>query len=153
MRTYAGIILTVSLLVTFLLWGCGAPPIEDESIYYLSKTFSQEYDEVWNELEHILADELMLPIIKRDKERGIIESDWVSVIRLRGTMRWNVKILLDKRENGTRVRVSHHAEVPTEVVGKMKDKKGDIKTGWQTSEENIREVDDILTTLTKALEN
>jgi len=153
MRAHGSITIIVSLFFSCLTWGCGAPEIEDANSFYLSKTFSQGYDEVWNELEHIMADEMMLPIKKKDKERGIIESDWVSVIRIRGTMRWYVKVLLDKRENGTIVRVSHHAEVPTEVVGKMKDKKGDIKTGWQTSEENIREVDDILTTLTKALEN
>jgi hypothetical protein len=138
-------------LFFLLCWSCSKPETIEDNSYYLSKTFSQEYEEVWNALEHLMVDKMMLPVTTKDKGRGIIESDWVSVIRLRGTMRWKVKILLDKRESGTTVRVSHVAEVPTEVVGKMKDKKGDIKTGWQTSEENIREVDNLLPQLEQDL--
>lgn len=153
MASYSRIIIFIPLISSFLFWGCTPPEVENENLYYSSKTFSREYDEVWDALEHLMVDKMMLPIKVKDKERGVIESDWVSVIRLRGTMRWSVKVLLDKREKGTTVRVSHHAEVPTEVVGKMKDKKGDVKTGWQSSEENIREVDDILDQLTNDLGN
>jgi len=143
---------TLSLLFSCLPWGCGAPEIENENMYYESKTFSQEYDEVWNALEHIMVDEMRLPIKTKDKERGLIQSDWVSVIRLRGTMRWYVTVLLDKGNDGTTVKVSHCAEVPTEVMGTMKDKKGDVKTGWQNSQENIKEVDDLLPLLSATLE-
>lgn len=152
MRADVGIMVLLSLLFSCLPLGCGAPEIEDENLSYESKTFRQEYDEVWNALEHIMVDEMKLPIKIKDKERGLIQSDWVSVIRLKGTMRWYVKVLLYRESDGTTVRVSNAAEVPTEVVGKMKDKKGDVKTGWQNSKEQIREAQEIMTLLSNNLE-
>jgi hypothetical protein len=151
MRITISIAVFLSLLYC-MTWGCGAPEIEDENLPYASKTFDREYDEVWDAVQHIMVDEMMLPIKIKDKDRGLIQSDWVSVIRLRGTMRWYVKVLLNRESNGTTVRVSHAAEVPTEVVGKMKDSKGDVKTGWQNSKENIREAHEIMTLLSNALE-
>jgi hypothetical protein len=153
MKTKAGIIILLSMALACLMPGCGgAPQIEEDNLSYQSKTFVQDYDEVWNALEHIMVDEMMLPIKVKDKERGLILSDWISVIRLRGTMRWYVKVLLYKEVDGTTVKISHAAEVPTEVVGDMKDKKGDVKTGWQNSKENIREVDEVMSLLSSELE-
>lgn len=146
------IIVVLSLLLCSLICGCGGPEIENENLPYESKTFDREYDDVWEAVEHIMVDEMMLPIKIKDKERGIIQSDWVSVIRLRGTMRWYLKVLLNRESDGTTVRVSHAAEVPTEVVGKMKDSKGDVKTGWQNSKESIREANEIMNLLSNALE-
>jgi hypothetical protein len=152
MRINVSIVIGLSLMLTCLSLGCGAPEIEDENLSYESKTFEKEYEEVWNALEQIMVDEMRLPIKIKDKERGLIQSDWISVIRLRGTMRWYVKVLLNREAHGTTVRVFHASEVPTEVVGKMKDKKGDVKTGWQNSKENIKEANDIMTRLTNTLE-
>jgi hypothetical protein len=141
------------LMFAFLFPGCGgAPQMENENLAFQSKTFEKEYDEVWDALEHIMVDKMRLPIQIKDKERGIIQSDWVSVIRLRGSMRWYVKVLLNKEANGTTVRVSHAAEVPTEVIGDMKDKKGDIKTGWQNAKENIKEAQELMSLLSSTLE-
>jgi hypothetical protein len=153
MKIKAGMVMLLSVVLACLVPGCGgAPAIEEENLAYESKTFVKEYDEVWNALEHIMVDEMRLPIKIKDKERGLIQSDWVSVIRLRGTMRWYVKVLLYKEADGTTVKISHAAEVPTEVVGDMKDKKGDVKTGWQNSKENIREVDEVMSLLSSELE-
>ena len=124
----------LALMIACLFSGCGgAPPIEDEILPSESKTFDKEFDEVWNALERVMVDDMRLPIKIKDKERGIIQSDWISVIRLRGTMRWYVKALVSKEMNGTAVKVYHAAEIPTDVVGNMKDKKGDVKTGWPTA--------------------
>lgn len=143
----------LALMISCLLLGCGgAPPIEDENLPYELKAFEKEYDEVWDALERVMVDDMRLPIKIKDKERGIIQSDWISVIRLRGTMRWYVKALISKEANGTAVKVSHAAEVPTEVMGNMKDKKGDVKTGWQNSRENIKEIQEMLLLLSKELE-
>lgn len=152
MRTGVRIIVLVFLLSSWISPGCGAPEIEDENLSYESKTFEREYEEVWNAVEQIMIDEMMLPIKIKDKERGLIQSDWISVIRLRGMMRWYVRVLLNREANGTTVRISHAAEVPTEVVGDMKDKKGDIKTGWQNAKENIKEANEIMNRLTNNLE-
>jgi hypothetical protein len=141
------------VMMVCLFSGCGgAPPIEDENLPYELKTFEKEYDEVWDALERVMVDDMRLPIKIKDKERGIIQSDWISVIRLRGTMRWYVKVLVSKEANGTTVKISHAAEVPTEVMGDMKDKKGDVKTGWQNTRENIKEAHEILPLLSNALE-
>ena len=140
------------LLLSCLAFGCGAPEIEDENLPNESIIFDRDYEEVWNALEQIMVNEMRLPLKIKDKQRGLIQSDWISVIRLRGTMRWYVKVLLNRESNGTSVRVSHAAEVPTEVVGEMKDKKGDVKTGWQNSKENIKEINDIISKLSKNLE-
>ena len=143
----------VSLMMVCIFSGCGgAPPIEDENLPYELKTFEKEYDEVWDALERVMVDDMRLPIKINDKERGLIQSDWISVIRLRGTMRWYVKVLVSKGANGTTVKVSHAAEVPTEVVGDMKDKKGDVKTGWQNTKENIKETHEVLLLLSNILE-
>ncbi len=152
MRVAMAKMLILSLLFSCLAFGCGAPEIEDENLPFESMTFDRDYDEVWNALEHIMVDEMRLPIKIKDKERGLIQSDWISVIRLRGTMRWYVKVLLNRESNGTSIRVSHAAEIPTEVVGKMKDKSGDVKTGWQNSKENIKEINDIISQLSKTFE-
>ena len=134
--------------------GCAAPqqPIGDE-FPYSSKTFTKSYDEVWDAVEEVVADDLMIPIKEKNKERGIIKSDWISIIRIRGTLRWNVKIILETAEDSTRVKVYDRVEEPLSekaAMEKMK-KKDKISTGWQKSKEKIPEVDEILKKLTARL--
>ena len=113
-------------ILCYLFAGCAAPqqPIGDE-LPYSAKTFTNPYDEVWNALEKVLDDDLMIPIKEKNKERGIIKSDWISIIRIRGTLRWNVKIILETVENSTRVKVYDRVEEPFSekaAVEKMKKK-------------------------------
>ena len=137
-----------------LFYGCAAPPQPmGENAPYISKTFPKEYDEVWEATEGIVADDLMIPIKEKDKARGIIRTDWVSIIRIRGILRWNMKILLERGENNTTVKIYDHVEEPfseKEAVGKMK-KKDKISTGWQKSQEKIPEVNEILNMLSSRL--
>jgi len=142
----------LALLLLFLQFGCMAQPIEVERVPYISKTFSKGYEEVWRSLEDIMIKELNYPIKLKDKKRGVIETDWISIIRIRGTFRWNVRVLLDRRDNGTMVRVYHRVEEPREVSGRLKNKSGDVKTGWEVSEEKIEDVDNILRLLSIRLE-
>ena len=85
------------------------------------------------------------------KNNGVIETDWVSIIRIRGTLRWNARVIVKRREGGTVVKVYNRIEEPSEVKGKMKDKKGDIKSGWQPSEEEVIGVGNILKILSEKL--
>jgi len=120
----------------------------------MEKTFTQGYDEVWEALKEVMDEELMLPIKIKDKDRGLIQTDWISVIRIRGTLRWYVKIYLEGDDNSTAARVFVRVEEPTsakEDVGTMKTKKGEIKTGWSLSKEKIPETNDILDTLSLKL--
>jgi uncharacterized lipoprotein len=120
----------------------------------MEKTFTHGYDEVWEVLDEVMDEELMLPIKLRDKEKGLIQTDWISVIRIRGTLRWHMKVFLDGDDNSTTARVFVRVEEPTsakEDVGKMKTKKGEIKTGWSLSKESIPEANDILDTLSLRL--
>jgi hypothetical protein len=134
--------------------GCASPqqPIGNE-LPYSAKTFSKPYDEVWDALEKVVAEDLMIPIKEKDKERGIIKSGWISIIRIRGTLRWNVKIILERADDSTQVKVYDRVEEPLSekaTVEKMK-KKDKISTGWQKSQEKIPEVNDILKKLTEKL--
>ena len=72
------IIKTVFLGLAIFLsqFGCSSTQVESENIYYTSKFFAEEYDEVWKALEEIMVDELMYPIKKKDKKRGLIQTDW-----------------------------------------------------------------------------
>ncbi|KPJ58210.1 MAG: hypothetical protein AMJ42_03680 [Deltaproteobacteria bacterium DG_8] len=143
------IFLVIVLLV--LQFGCRPQHIEVEGAPYGSETFAKEYDEVWKTLEDIV-EELRYPIRVKDKKRGVIETDWISIIRIRGTLRWNVRILLDRRNSGTMVRVYNRVEEPTDVRGKFKNKRGELKTDWEVSEERIADVDNILRMLSVRLE-
>ena len=82
------IVLKIGLVLLLLQFGCTPRNIEEDNIYYVAKIFNEEYDEVWDTLLHIMVEELMYPIRKKDKERGIIQTDWISVNRKRGTLRW-----------------------------------------------------------------
>jgi hypothetical protein len=93
----------------------------------------------------------MYPIRKKDKEKGIIQTDWISVIRIRGTLRWYVRVLLDRRDNKTLVKIYDRVEEPEEVTGKFKNKKGEVKTGWKISEEEIADPNNILKMLSTRL--
>lgn len=121
----------------------------------MEKTFTQGYDEVWEALEEVLVEELMLSIKKKDREEGIIQTNWISVIRIGGSLRWYVKVFLDRDGNNTLVRVFNRVEEPSEYIKedteKMKSKKGEIKTGWSLSKQKIPEVNDILDTLSLKL--
>jgi uncharacterized lipoprotein len=120
----------------------------------MEKTFTHGYDEVWEALQGILVEELMLPIKIKDRDKGLIETEWISVIRIRGTLRWYLKILIDKGENQTVVRIYDRVEEPIsekDDVGKLKTKKGEIKTGWQTSQEKIPETGTLLNRLNTIL--
>ena len=144
----------ISFFICCLFAGCAAPqqPIGDE-LPYSAKTFTKPFDEVWDAVEKVVADDLMIPIKEKNKERGIIKSDWVSIIRIRGTLRWNVKILLEPVEDSTRVKVYDRVEEPFSekaAVEKMK-KKDEISTGWLKSKEKIPEVDEILNKLSEKL--
>lgn len=145
---------TVFLLLVLLLlqFGCASQQIDREHDYYSSITFAKEYDEVWKTMEEIMVEELMYPIKIKDKKRGIIETDWVSIIRIRGTLRWSVRILLDRENGSTVVWIYDRVEEPSKVKGKMKDKRGEMKTGWQASEEKISDVNNILKMLSTRLE-
>jgi len=144
----------IYFVLSCLFAGCAAPqqPIGDD-LPYSAKTFSKPYDEVWDALETVMEDDLMIPIKEKNKERGIITSDWVSIIRIRGTLRWNVKIILEPVEASTLVKVYDRVEEPfseKEAVQKMK-KKDEIKTGWLKSQEKIPEVEEILKKLSAKL--
>ena len=142
------------LFLLFLQWGCRTAQTEISGTPALEKTFTHGYDEVWETLEEVMVEELMFPIKIKDKERGLIQTDWTSVIRIRGTLRWYVKVFLEGDDNKTAARVFVRVEEPTsdkENVGKMKTKKGEIKTGWTLSKEKIPEAHDILNTLSLKL--
>jgi hypothetical protein len=136
----------------FLQWGCTTPPPEQGTYLYTSKTFIKEYDEVWDTLVEVLNKDLMYPIRHKDKNKGILETDWTSVIRIRGTLRWNVRVLLERAGNTTVVKVYDRIEEPAPVRDKLKNKRGEMKTGWIPSEEKIAEVDNILKTLSARLD-
>jgi len=132
---------------------CGGAPQfgERENVLYISKTFNKGYEEVWKALEEILVEDLMYRIKTKDKERGIIETDWISVIRIRGVLRWNLRVLLNRKEKGTEVKIYSRVEEPSEVVGKLK-RKDKIKDGWQASEERLEDDNNILKMLSVRLE-
>ena len=137
-----------------LFVGCASPqqPIGDE-LPYSVKTFPNPYDEVWDALLKVVDDDLMIPIKEKNKERGIIKSDWVSIIRIRGTLRWNVKILLEPAADSIQVKIYDRVEEPFSekaAVEKMK-KKDEISTGWQKAYEEIPEVNQILNKLSEEL--
>ena len=146
------IVLKIGLLILLLQCGCTPQNFEEDNIYYVAKIFNEEYDEVWDTLLHIMVEELMYPIRKKDKEKGIIQTDWISVIRMRGTLRWYVRILLDRRDNKTLVKIYDKVEEPEEVRGKLKNKKGEVKTGWKISQEEIADANKILKMLSSRLE-
>jgi hypothetical protein len=124
----------------------GARPLHD------SKTFNKGYDEVWKALEEVLSEELMYPIRIKDKKKGLIETEWISIIRLRGSLRWDVRIFVDHKNEGTLVTLYYRVEEPSEIKEKLKNKKGEINTGWQTSHESIEDVGTILILLSEKLE-
>lgn len=136
----------------FLQWGCATPPMEKDTYLYTTKIFVKEFDEVWGALLEIMTEDLMFPIKHKDKKRGIIETEWTSVIRIRGTLRWNVKVLLAREENTTVVKVYDRVEKPAPVKAKLKNKRGEMKTGWLPSEEKIAEVENILKALSARLD-
>jgi len=145
------IVLKIGLLLLLLQFGCTHQNVEEENIYYVAKIFNEEYDEVWDTLEHIMVEELMYPIRKKDKEKGMIQTDWVSVIRIRGTLRWYIRVFLDRRDNKTLVKIYDRVEEPEEVRGKFKNKKGEVKTGWKVSKEEIADANNILKMLSTRL--
>ncbi len=134
-----------------LFYSCAAPPQPmGEEAPYSAKIFAKEYDEVWEAVEEIVTDDLRIPIKDKDRERGIIRSEWVSVIRLRGTLRWYIRIVLERGDNTIRVKIYDRVEEPItkkQENEKMKTKKDTINTGWQTSQEKIPEVNEILNML------
>ena len=144
----------LGLFLLFCQWGCRTAQTEISGTPVMEKTFAQGYDEVWEALKEVMDEELMLPIKIKDKDRGLIQTDWISVIRIRGTLRWYVKIYLEGDDNSTAARVFVRVEEPTsakEDVGTMKTKQGEIKTGWSLSKEKIPETNDILDTLSLKL--
>jgi hypothetical protein len=146
----SAVIFVLSFL--FLQSGCTTPAAEKGTYLYTSKTFVKDFDVVWDTLLEILADDLMYPIREKDKKRGRIETDWTSVIRIRGTLRWNVRVLLESEGNTTVVKVYDRIEKPAPVRDKLKNKRGEMKTGWIPSEEKIAEVDNILNVLSAKLD-
>ena len=136
--------LWLGLGILLLPLGCAAPQVEMEDAgSHIAKTFAKEYDEVWKTLEMVMVEELMYPIKVKDKKNGIIATDWISIIRIRGTMRWKVRVLVSRKGGSTEVKVYNRVEEPTEVRGKMKDKRGDVKSGWEASEEKVAGVERI----------
>ena len=147
--------LLLLLYICSLFYSCAAPqqPMGEEAPY-IAKIFPKEYEEVWKAVEEIVSDDLMIPIKSKDKERGIIRSEWVSVIRIRGTLRWYIRIVLERVDNNTRVKIYDHVEEPNtnkQENEKMKTKKDTINTGWQSSQEKIPEAQNILNMLSSRL--
>ena len=127
----------VAIILVVLSASCATSPQQEEESPSYTKVFPKEYEETWNLLVKIMEEELKYPIQKKSKERGVIKTDWITVIRIRGTLRWNVKIVLDKVNGGTRVTLLNRVEEPSEVLGKMKNKRGEVKSGWIVSQQKV----------------
>lgn len=146
------ILLIALFLLLFCPFACTPQNVEEENIYFAAKIINAEYDQVWETLECIMVDELMYPIKKKDKARGIIQTDWISVIRIRGTLRWYMRVLIEREGRKTLVKIYDRVEEPEQIRGKFKDKKGNVKTGWKVSKEEIADADKILQKLSTRLE-
>ncbi len=131
-------------LFLLLILGCSGPQTNREYSPYIAKVFDNEYDLVWDELEKVITDDLRLPIKMKDKKRGIIQTEWVSIIRIKGTLRWNIRTILDRTGNKTVVKIYSQVEEPVSATPSLKKKKEDFKTGWQKSSVQIDEPDELL---------
>ena len=109
----------IVLALVFFLAGCVTGPKQKDDDYSYTKVFPKEYGETWKVLIQIMEDEFMFPIKEKNEVRGVIKTDWISVIRIRGTLRWNVKIILDRVSGGTQVKLYDRVEEPSKVLGKM----------------------------------
>ena len=142
------------LFIILIPWGCRTTQTEISDNPTIEKRFTHGYNEVWEALEQVMVDDLMFPLKIKDKERGLMQTDWISVIRIRGTLRWYVKVFLEGDDINTKARLFIRVEEPTspkDDVGKLKTKKGELKTGWDASKEKIPEANDILETLSLKL--
>ena len=63
-----------------------------------------------------------------------------------------MRVLLERRDEKTLVKIYDRVEEPEEIRGKFKNKKGDVKTGWKVSKEEIADADKLLKMLGTRLE-
>jgi len=114
------------------------------------------YDEVWKSLVELISQDLEYPIEKAEK--GVIETKWVSVINVEGTMRWKLEASVKKRKDGTEVEVIKKVQVLEKTSSKDKRKSSDKEPepgknlgGWRTGESDRVDEGQILSSLKKKL--
>jgi uncharacterized lipoprotein len=123
-------------------------PIENRVV------LSQGYDEVWNVLLELLSEDLEYPIEKANK--GIIETKWISVINVTGTMRWKLEASVKKQKDGTEVKVTKKVQTLEDSSSKNKRSKKEKEKepepgrnlgGWKTGESDKVDEGQILSRL------
>jgi hypothetical protein len=115
---------------------------------------TREYDEVWKSLCELITHDLEYPIEKAEK--GVIETQWISIINVEGIMRWKLSASVKKKREGTEVEVTKKVQVLEKpAAGNKRSEKepepGKSLGGWKTGKSDMADEGEILSNLKKKL--
>jgi hypothetical protein len=144
-----------TLLIVFITFVTACATGKEKVIPVTNRAIlTRGYDEVWNSLLELINHDLECPIEKAEK--GIIETKWISIINVEGTMRWKLSASVKKKKEGTEVEVIKKVQVleKTTASNKRSDKEpepGKSLGGWRTGKSDMIDEGEILSQLKKKL--
>jgi hypothetical protein len=145
----------VILLVIFIALASACATGKERSVPVPNReVVTRGYDEVWNSLYELINQDLEYPIEKAEK--GVIETRWVSIINVEGTMRCKLIALVKKKKEGTEVEVTKKVQVLDKPTNKNRrsgkePEPGKSLGGWMTGKSDMVDEGEIISKLKKRL--
>jgi hypothetical protein len=129
----------------FCLLQCAST--RDREVRSYSRVYPQPYDSVWNAVTDLVYLDLKCASKKTDKDRGVIETEWVHLIDTDGTKRWMIQAEVKKTGNGVQVLLDKRIEMQDEVsksINKYKKETNEPKaSGWKKTDIEQNVFDDL----------
>lgn len=149
-------IIIILAILSFFIIACASSEKQrrEEQIETNRALLTRGYEEVWSALLELISKDLEYPIEKAEK--GVIETKWISVINVEGTMRFKLEAFLKKKNQDTEVKLIKKVQILEKApnVPKRGDKEpepGRLLGGWRTGESDKIEEQEILNSLKKKL--
>ena len=128
------------------------PPVQNRIVV------SKSQDEVWKSILELFEQDLGYPVDKADTKKGVIETQWISIITVDGTSRWKLVASVKKSKAGTEIALEKKVQLLEKPNPKDKDKKKDREPepgkslgGWRTGKSDIADEGQVMASLKKKL--
>jgi hypothetical protein len=140
-----------------LVLAAGCATSRTRALRDTARVYQRPYDEVWGTLKEYIVDDLGCVPVKISKRKGIIRTDWVTLIDTHGTARWMISAEAEKKKNGVRVIMDKKVQAVDEFSKNIARYKKDRQqmtpkdSSWKTRDININGINELYSAFEKKL--
>ncbi len=145
-----------SIIIVFLLLiqtGCATTAGKDAREH--ARMYPFPYEQVWAAVEDLIFNDLRCVPETVDRDKGIIETDWVHQIEAEGTVRWQLCAFVEQADGGVRVAIVKRVQMrdSTNQPSRYRKERNDPtnNAGWARNRIDTQSVEAYYRTITDKL--